>query len=252
MTKRALGVVILSFLTACHSSPSSTSPTSPTSAAKLAVDQTSYSFPATLVGTVANSPMFSLSATGGGSLTVASVTSSNPSEFPLTDSSCVGKTLVAGASAPCQMSVRFQPAAAGVRSAQVVVTSSDGGTIALDVFGSAITPGGSSPGGGGGGGSGGGGGGGGGSFPQAPCVPNTTGGIVFNIINTSSFLIQVTLAGPTNVTTSVPSGAIQVFALAPGNYTLSGVLPGTTNSTFTPSMWSVVNGCDYLLQLKTS
>jgi hypothetical protein len=147
------------------------------------------------------------------------------------------------------MSVRFQPATAGIRSAQVVVTSGDGGTLALDVFGSAITPGSSDGGGGGGGGSG---GGGGGSFPQAPCVPNTTGGITINIINTTPYLIQVTLAGPTAVTAAVPPGAIQTLALLAGNYTLTGVAPGTTNTGFTPSSWSVVNGCDYLLQLKAS
>jgi len=252
MMKRALACVVLSLLVACssHSNPASTSPSSPSASAKLAVDQTSYKFPATIVGTVANSPMFSLSATGGGSLTVASVTSTNSAEFPLADGSCVGKTLVTGASSPCQMSVRFQPATAGVRAAQVIVTSNEGETLALDVFGSAITAGSSSPDGGGGGG--GDGSGGGGSFPQAPCVPNTTGGIALNIINTTQLLIQVTLAGPTGVTAVVPPGAIQTLAILPGNYTLTGMAPGTTNSVFAPSSWSVVNGCDYLLQVKSS
>ena len=252
MKKRALACVVLSLFTACssHSNPASSSPSSPSSSAKLAVDQTSYKFPATVVGQVASSPMFSLSATGDGSLTVASMTSTNPAEFPLADGSCVGKTLVTGASSPCQMAVHFQPVTAGVRSAQVVVTSNDGGTLALDVFGSAITPGSSSP--DGDGGSDGSGGGGGGSFPQAPCVPNTTGGIAFNIINTTTLLIHVTLAGPTGVTAAVPPGAIQTLAILPGNYTLTGVAPGTTNSVFAPSSWSVVNGCDYLLQVKAS
>lgn len=93
----------------------------------------------------------------------------------------------------------------------------------------------------------------GGSFPQAPCVPNTTGDIHLNIINTTSLLVQVTLTGPTGVTITLPSGGpMQTFALLPGNYTLTGVAPGTANSSFAPSSWSVVNGCDYLLQIKSS
>jgi len=255
--KRALVLVCVlpSLITACSSSstPASSSPASPSAAAKLAVNQTSYNFPATVVGQSANSPMFELSATGGGSLTVASVTSSNPAEFTLADSSCVGKTLVAGTSSPCQMAVRFQPVTAGVRSAQVIVTSNDGGTIALDVSGAAFVSSAAIPtDDGGSGGSGGGGSSGGGSFPQAPCVPNTTGGISLSVINTTTLLVQVTLAGPTGVTAAVPPGAIQTLALAPGNYTLTGTAPGTQNSVFAPSSWSVVNGCDYLLQIKSS
>ena len=92
----------------------------------------------------------------------------------------------------------------------------------------------------------------GGSFPQAPCIPNTTGGIALTMGNATSLPVQVTLTGPTGVTVSLASGATQTLALLPGNYTLSGVAPGTTNSVFAPSSWSVVNGCDYILQIKSS
>ena len=92
-----------------------------------------------------------------------------------------------------------------------------------------------------------------GSFPQAPCVPNTTGDIHLNIVNTTQVLVQVTLAGPTGVTITLPvGGPMQTFALSPGNYTLTGAAPGTTNASFAPSSWSVMNGCDYLLQIKSS
>ena len=268
MTKRALALplLVLSLLTACsgQSNPASSSNVAaPTAAAKLAANQTSYSFPATVVGQMSTSPMFELSATGSGSLIVASVTSSNPAEFVLADTGCVGKTLIAGSSAPCQIAVRFQPATPGVRSAQVTVASSDGGSLALDVFGSAFSSGssggGGSDGGGGGGSSGGsggatgdGGGSSGGSFPQALCVPNASGTIALSVINTTPLLIQVTLAGPTRATAAVPPGAIQTIALSPGNYTLTGEAPGTPNAGFIPSSWSVVNGCDYLLLIKAS
>jgi hypothetical protein len=93
----------------------------------------------------------------------------------------------------------------------------------------------------------------GGSFPQAPCIPNTTGGIALNVLNTTALLVDVTLTGPTGVTITLPPGGpMQTLALLPGNYTLTGVAPGTTNSVFAPSSWSVVNGCDYLLQIKSS
>ena len=259
MMKRALFCwlvlpVSLSLLAACSggSNPgASSSPAPSTAAAKLSVNQSSYNFPATVVGQTSNSPTFELSATGGGSLTVTSVTSTNPAEFTLADSSCVGKMLVAGTSSPCQIAVRFQPVTPGVRTAQVMVASSDGGSLSLDVFGSALATGSSST----DIGSGGGGdpsGAGGGSFPQAPCIPNTTGGITINVINTTPLLIQVTLNGVTRVTAAIPPGAIQTLAIQPGNYTLTGEAPGTTNASFAPSSWSVVNGCDYLLQIKAS
>jgi hypothetical protein len=215
--------------------------------ARLAVNQSSYNFPATSIGQVANSPPFDLSATGNGTVVVANITTSNPAEFALTNAaSCIGMTLVAGSPSVCKMAVKFQPTTPGVRSAQITVTANDGSTVLVDVFGSAMT-GGSSPGDGGGGG---GDSGGGGSFPQALCVPNTTGGISLNVINSTAFLIQLTLAGPLRQTFAVPPGAIQVLALQAGNYTLSGDAPGTTNATFEPSAWAVSNGCDYLLWLK--
>jgi|KBSMisStaDraftv2_1062788.scaffolds.fasta_scaffold48217_2 hypothetical protein len=253
MTKRTLvlSTLVLSLFTACSggSNPgANSSPTASNAAAKLTANQTSYNFPATLVGQVATSPMFELSAAGSGSLTVTSVTSSNPAEFVLADGACVGKTLVVGTS-PCQIGVRFQPITPGVRAAQVIVASSDGNTLALDVFGSALASGSSPIDDSGGGGES---GGGGGSFPQAPCVPNTTGGIALNVINTTPLLVQVTIAGATRVTAAVPPGAIQTLAIQPGNYTLTGEAPGTPNAVFIPSSWSVVNGCDYLLHLKAS
>jgi len=262
MTKRALPWLVLPLVTACSGSSSpatnSTPPASNT-VAKIAANQTSYSFPATVVGQTTNSPMFELSATGAGSVTVVTVTSSNPAEFVLADG-CGGKTLVVGAPSPCQISVRFQPSTPGVRAGQVIVASSDGSNLALDVFGAAFTSGGSpiSDGGSGGGGGGGGGGdsggsgSGGGSFPQAPCVPNSTGGIALSVVNTTPLLISVTLNGSTRITAAIPPGAIQTLAIQPGNYTLTGEATGTPNSSFSPSSWSVVNGCDYLLQIKAS
>jgi len=248
MTKRALAWIVLPLLTACSGSSSpaaNSSPAASNAVAKIAANQTSYRFPATVVGQTASSPMFELSATGSGSVTVVTVTSSNPAEFVLADG-CAGKTLVVGAPSPCQISVRFKPATPGVRAGQVIVASSDGSNLALDVFGSAVMSGASVDDGGSGGGDG------GGSFPQAPCVPNSTGGISLSVINTTPYLFSMTLTGSTPINAAIPPGAIQTLAIQPGNYTLSGEAAGLPNSSFTPSSWSVVNGCDYLLQIKAS
>src|ERR1051326_1718303 len=109
-------LVLLVVATGCNrattsTSPSSTTPT--TAAAKLSIDRSSYGFPNTLVGDVSQSPTLQVSASGGGSLTVASVTSSNPAEFQLVnDASCVGLTLTASASSMCQIAVKFKPSVA--------------------------------------------------------------------------------------------------------------------------------------------
>jgi len=241
------------------SSPAASSPTTPVPSVKLAVTQQSYSFPATVVGQSVQGSTIDLSASGTGSLVLASITSSNPAEFVLSDvANCIGMTLVGGAPSSCHIAVRFQPMVPGVRAAKIVASSSDASNVTIDVFGTAVAsqPSGAPPGDGGSGGSGSGGDGsggggssgstGGGSFPQAPCIPNGTNGIVFTVINTASQLIQLTLTGPTTITLSIAPWDIQAVAIAPGNYTINGETPSTPTVHFTPSSWSVVAGCDYL------
>jgi hypothetical protein len=165
--------------------------------------------------------------------------------------------------------VKFQPTAAGVRSSQLNIISSDGTSVGVAVFGTALSTssdgsGGSGGGGGGdaggsGGGSGGSGGGstggsggtsnGGGSFPQPPCVPNFTNSISLSIVNTTTFTILVTADGPTHESASIGSSVVQVIPIQAGNYTLNGQVPGSTNISFVPSTWTMVVGCDYLLNV---
>ena len=278
VTVRTLAIcaVALSFV-ACQkaaTNPASSSPSTPVAAVKLAVNQPSYGFPTTTVGQVAESPSFELSATGTGSLTIATITSSDPAEFVLTDvANCIGVTLVGGTSS-CKMSVKFQPAAPGVRSSKIVASSSDGSSsVTLDLFGTAIASSGSGGGdtggggggdtgggggGGGGGGTGGGGGGGGGtggggtsggSFAQAPCVPNGGTGIVLTAINTTSVMVQLTFTGPQTVSFPLGPTDIVLAPFQPGNYTITGQAPSAPNSSFAPSGWTLVPGCDYLLQV---
>jgi hypothetical protein len=246
---------------ACRSG-SSASPSAPstTSTAKLAVTSSSYNFPtALLVGDVAQSPAIQVSASGSGSLTISNITTSNPSEFPLVnEASCIGMSLTSAATA-CQIAVKFKPSAAGVRSAQILVTASDGTNAAIAITGTSVAngssgsggdAGGGAAGGGGGGAGGGSGGSGGGSFPQPPCVPNNTSNISLSVTNTTSIVIGVTATGPTPLNATINPGHVQVFpTLEPGNYTLDGSAPATSNAQFFPSTWTVVRGCDYLMQV---
>ena len=267
------GVLIAALAAAsCGSSSSQssspTAPSAPTANAKLAVSQTSYPFPNTFVGQVSTSSSIDVSATGSGSVVISNVTSSNASEFALVNAAtCIGTSLSGGAPATCHLTVKFQPTAAGVRSSQLNIISSDGTSVGVAVFGTALSTssdasGGSGGGGGDAGGSGGGSGGsggssggsggtsnGGGSFPQPPCVPNFTSSISLSIVNTTSFTILVTADGPTHESASIPSSVVQVIPIQAGNYTLNGQVPGSTNISFVPSTWTMVVGCDYLLNV---
>jgi hypothetical protein len=251
---------------ACQASQSTVAPAAPSATARLTVSRSSYSFPMTRVGENLMSPTFDLSASGNGSLTVATVTTSNAAEFVLINQgSCIGTLLTGGASSLCQIAVKFQPAAPGVRSSQITVGSSDGTSLTIPVSGSAAaaatdqTSGGVDPAAGGGGGSGGGSDGGqasspsgGGSFPQAPCVPNQTGRVSLTIINTTTFGIQLTITAATQSTVTLNPGGVQVVPAAAGNYTFTGAVSGQPNAVFTPSLWALSTGCDYLLQVVNS
>ena len=75
------------------------------------------------VGTTSAAQNVTVTNTGTSPATVASVTSSNPTEFPVT-STC--SAVAAGAT--CTIAVTFKPAAAGTRNATVTVTSDGAGS----------------------------------------------------------------------------------------------------------------------------
>ncbi len=244
---------------ACRSSSSpstgGTAPSTTPTIARLSLSRTTYNFPNTVVGDTATSSAIDVSAAGSGSLTVTSITSSDPTEFALPDAAnCVGMAL--SAATACHITVNFKPAAAGVRTAQITLAGSDGGNVLIAVFGDALAPassgGGSTDGSGSGatgGGSGGSTGTSSGSFPQPPCVPNYTQNITLSIVNTMTFSVQVSVDGPTHQTSAIAPFAIQLYPLQPGNYTIGGSAPGSPNVTFSASTWTVVSGCDYLMQV---
>lgn len=93
-----------------------------------------------LVGSSGAAPMsFSMANVAFGSVKVKSirVEGSHPNDFHVTVDNCSGTTLPAGVST-CDLQVVFTPTAGGRRSAQVVVTTRDGGYATLLVSGDAF------------------------------------------------------------------------------------------------------------------
>ncbi len=260
MTRRLFVASCLGVLASACSSGSGASIQSPTapsapSAARLSSSRTSYQFPTTLVGQSAVSPDFVLSADR--SALIDSVTSSNPTEFTVTNpSNCVGVTVTS--TSGCVLTIKFQPASSGVHSAQILVNAG-GSSIAVDVFGPATSPNLSpappGPDSSGGSSSGGGGDGGGGtatssgSFSQAPCIPNGTGSLDVHIINSTAFPVKLTFTGPVTQSTTLLPTAISILSPPPGNYTISGEAVGASSVTIRSSSWILASGCDYVLQL---
>jgi hypothetical protein len=106
----------------------------------------SLTLPGTSVGSQSAPTMVTLTNTGGTSVTVSSVNSSNSSEFAIVSNFCAGSAVPAGGN--CQFGVTFAPSAAGARNSTITVTSN--GTGSPQSIGASGT--GVSGGGGGGGG----------------------------------------------------------------------------------------------------
>jgi len=99
----------------------------------------SYAFPALTVGTASAPHAFTLTNTGGSTVTISAVASSNASEFAISSSTCAG-SVTAGAS--CSFSVTFTASAAGARSASITVTSTGTGSPqTLSITGTGTAPG---------------------------------------------------------------------------------------------------------------
>ena len=101
-----------------------------------------YAFGSQTIGVASAPQAFTLTNTGGTTVTISSVASSNTAEFPISSSSCNG-SIAPGAS--CSFSVTFAPTAAGARASSVGIVSTGTGspqTISLTGAGSSVaTPG---------------------------------------------------------------------------------------------------------------
>ena len=80
------------------------------------------------INTTSAGQVVTLSNSGAGSLSISTVTvtGANPADFLLSNNTCNGAVLAAGAT--CVVTVRFKPLAAGVRNARLTVTDSAAGS----------------------------------------------------------------------------------------------------------------------------
>jgi len=86
----------------------------------------SLGLPTTSVGSQSGATTVTLTNVGGSSVTVSSITSSNPGEFAVVSNFCAGSAVPAGGN--CQFAVTFAPSAVGARSSSITVTSSGTGS----------------------------------------------------------------------------------------------------------------------------
>jgi mono/diheme cytochrome c family protein len=101
----------------------------------------SVALPGTSVGSQSAPSMVTLTNTGGSSVTVSSVTSSNPSEFAIVSNFCAGSAVPAGGN--CQFGITFAPSTAGARAATITVSSTGTGSPqSISATGNGVTAGG--------------------------------------------------------------------------------------------------------------
>jgi mono/diheme cytochrome c family protein len=109
-------------------------------AASASVSPGSIAFSSTIVGTSATTQQVTLNNSGTAALSVSSISSSVPSEFPVSGSgacSATGGSLAAGTS--CTITVGFSPAVVGSRTASLAVNHSLGqSTVGLSGAGAAV------------------------------------------------------------------------------------------------------------------
>jgi hypothetical protein len=96
-----------------------------------------YAFADQVVAVASTPKTFTLANSGGTSVTITSVTSSNPGEFATGASTCAGSV---APGATCSFTVTFTPSATGARSAAIsVVSTGVGSPQALAVSGNGVT-----------------------------------------------------------------------------------------------------------------
>lgn len=156
---------------------------------QLTVNPPAFSFPSTAIGTTSSiiTVVTLTNNAGSSAIQLTDITSSDPSEFPLTTTCSVPGALATGTT--CLVSIQFRPNSAGTRSAQITVITTNAGRVTAAVTGDgalaavpqiAITP-------------------------QSFSFPNTvvggvsfTGG-VFTLTNTGTTAVELTTITTPNV-----------------------------------------------------
>jgi hypothetical protein len=103
---------------------------------QLTFNPSTFSFPSTAIGTTSSilTVVTLTNNAGGSAIQLTDITSSNPSEFPLTTTCSVPGALAPGTT--CLVSIQFRPNSAGARSAQITVITTNAGRVSAAVSGS--------------------------------------------------------------------------------------------------------------------
>ena len=177
----------------------------PVASSQFTVNPAAFSFPTTAIGITSSINAVATLTSTGNAIQFTDITSSNPSEFPITTTCSVPGALAPGAT--CLVTIQFRPNSAGARSAQITMNTSDAGRVSIAMSGagvqatlSQIT-----------------------ISPESVSFPNTVVGstsftaVVITITSTATTAIQLTAITssnssefPTTTTCSVPG------SLAPG------------------------------------
>ncbi|MBS1819335.1 MAG: DUF4189 domain-containing protein [Acidobacteria bacterium] len=138
-------VIALVIAVACtkddSSSSSTGSPTSPTAPTTTAsVDRQSVVFPSTTIGTTSQTTfVITISFTGNAPLQFSEMSNSDQSTFPTTTTCQIPGTLAVNST--CSLTISFRPSgSAGSRASQIIVRTTNGGTLIVNISGSATQP----------------------------------------------------------------------------------------------------------------
>jgi Abnormal spindle-like microcephaly-assoc'd, ASPM-SPD-2-Hydin len=108
----------------------------PPAPSQFTVDPASFSFPSTAIGSTSSINAVATLTSTGNATQLTAITSSNPSEFSLTTTCSLPGALAAGAT--CLVSIQFKPSSAGARSAQITITTTNGGRVSIAIAGTGV------------------------------------------------------------------------------------------------------------------
>jgi hypothetical protein len=108
----------------------------PPASSQFTVNPAAFAFPSTAIGSTSSINAVATLTSAGNAIQLIAITSSNPSEFPLTTTCIVPGVLAPGAT--CLVSIQFRPSSAGARSAQITMSTTNGGRVSVAVSGAGV------------------------------------------------------------------------------------------------------------------
>ncbi len=108
----------------------------PPASSQFTVNPAAFSFPSTAIGSTSSINAVATLTSTGNAIQLTAITSSDPSEFPLTTTCSVPGALAPDAT--CLVSIQFKPSSAGTRSAQITMSTTNAGRVSLAVSGAGV------------------------------------------------------------------------------------------------------------------